>query len=76
MEITLKCFHCGTEKIVEVSEPPVFAVQLTYIANESGMLGVIDNYFGRSLVFCNEECLKAETTKSGHVRMRPIGVKK
>lgn len=72
---TLKCFHCGKEKDVCFEGNITFAFQLVQMANEAGMLGVIDNYHCRGLVFCNKDCLEAEKTKKGTIRLRPIGVK-
>lgn len=73
-ELTLKCFHCGKEKTIEVQNPPVFAIQLASWADQAGMMGVIDHAHDRSVVFCNEDCYKAELTKNGYVRLRPKGV--
>lgn len=70
---TLKCFHCGKEQEVCFEGNIAFAFQLVQMANEVGMLGVIDNYHSRGLVFCDEDCLNAEKTKKGTIRLRPIG---
>lgn len=73
--ITLKCFHCGKKQDVFYDGSISFAFQLINIANKAGMVGVVDNYHNRVVVFCNEECLNAEKTKKGTIRLRPIGVK-
>jgi len=72
----LKCFHCGKEQDVYYEGNITFAFQLVHMANKVGMLGVIDNYHARGLVFCNEECLNKEKTKKGTIRLRPIGAAK
>jgi len=38
------------------------------------MLGVVDSAHSRTVVFCNEDCLKSELTKKGTIRVKPIGV--
>lgn len=67
------CWHCRTEKEVEIPHPPQFAFELAGWATDAGMFGVIDFYHGRSLVFCNEEHANNEKTKAGHYRKRPKG---
>jgi hypothetical protein len=74
MNIQLVCWHCGKSTSAEVSQPPQFAFQLAGWANDVGMLGVLDLANSRSLVFCDDDCLKAETTKRGTLRIRPRGV--
>ena len=69
--ITLQCFHCGKEKTIEINENITFAFQLACIANQAGMYGHIDFNRGRTLVFCNEECMNAHKTKRGTIRVRP-----
>ena len=69
--ITLRCFHCGTKKDVVINGNINFGFQLASIANQAGMLGCIDLYRDRTLVFCNEECQKNHTTKKGTIKMRP-----
>lgn len=74
MRAMLKCWHCGKERCIEVSGPPQFAFEVAGWANDVGMHGVLDMKHGRSLVFCNQACAKAETTKDGSFRARPKGV--
>lgn len=74
-KITLKCFHCGVEKEVYFEGNLTWAFQLAQLANEAGMLGVVDNVHQRSVVFCNENCLESEKTKKGTIRVKPLGIK-
>jgi len=70
-KLTLVCWSCGNKKDVEVNQPPMFAFELANIANKNGMLGIIDMYHRRSLVFCNDKCKSDQMTKNGTIRVRP-----
>lgn len=69
--ITLKCFHCGKEKDVLIDGQITFGFELYNIANKAGMLGCIDLNRGRTLIFCNDQCMNAHKTKKGSIRVRP-----
>ena len=73
--IRLVCWYCGKATAAEVPKLPQFAFQVAGWANDVGMLGILDPVNSRSLVFCNDACLAAETTKRGTIRLRPRGVK-
>ena len=60
--ITLKCFHCGKEKNVLIDGQITFGFELYNIENNSGMLGCIDLNRGRTLIFCNDQCMYANKT--------------
>lgn len=70
-EITLVCWSCGKSKTILAPELPMFAFEVVNYANQAGMLGVIDHQHSRSLVFCNEKCLKDQLTKKGQIRLSP-----
>lgn len=69
-EITLKCFNCGKERDILVESLPTFSFELIKIANNSGMLGVLDLEKGRALVFCNEKCCANSKTKKGNFKIK------
>ena len=71
VKITLKCFNCGKEKEVIVNSYPAFSFELVDIADNSGMLGVLDFNRNRALVFCGEDCCNSSLTKEGVFRCRP-----
>lgn len=73
-KIKIKCFHCGKVKDITINRPICFGFELLELAKEVDMLGVIDNNYGRTIVFCNEDCLNAELTKKGTIRLRAVGV--
>lgn len=70
MKIALKCCTCGSEKEVEVMNLPQFGFELAKMAQDSGWKGAIDFNYGRVLVFCGEDCYKAQLTKAGTIRKR------
>lgn len=74
-KITLKSFHCEKVKEVYFEGNLCFAFQLANLANEAGLLGVLDRDHNRSVIFCNKECLQSELTKKGAIRIRPLRVK-
>lgn len=73
MAITLKCWSCGKKQAVE-SPKPQLGVDLAKAALSAGMHPVHDSRYGRMLVFCSEECIKEQTTKTGHIRRHPKSV--
>jgi len=70
MAFVLKCWSCGRTHIVEGANPTM-GCDLALAAGAAGMKSVIDMRYGRVLVFCNETCIKAQTTKEGFIRRRP-----
>lgn len=66
--ITLVCCTCGKEKHVYVSHRPQFAFELAAIACDAEMIGVIDSGHARALVFCSDECLNYQKTRTGGIR--------
>lgn len=74
-EITLKCCTCGTEKTV-FANPPTFGFEFYEIAKNAGFYPIIDLNFGRTLCFCDEDCMKKQLTKKGYIRKRLIHAEK
>lgn len=72
MIITLKCCTCGEEIHVEVNREPAFGFELLDIASKAGWSPAMDLNFGRTLIFCSEECYKAQLTKRGYIRKNLI----
>lgn len=75
MQTELICWHCGAKKIME-AEPFQFGYELIPLAKQVNMIACYDICRGRILIFCNEECAKAELTKNGWFRLRAKGVAK
>lgn len=71
MRAKLVCWSCGASKDVVIPHEPQFAFEVAGWANDAGMAGYIDMDYGRSLVFCNENCAKDQMTKKGRFRFRP-----
>lgn len=72
MIITLRCCTCGSAIQVEVNRAPEFSFELYDVAKQAGWKPAIDLNFGRTLVFCSDECYKAQLTKEGHIRKRLV----
>ena len=72
MVITLRCCTCGNAVQVELNRKPEFGFELYCVALKAGWKPAIDLNFGRTLVFCSDECYKAQLTKGGYIRKRLI----
>ena len=72
IQITLKCCTCGATKDVVITQSPSFGFEFYKIIQDSGWYPVLDMRYGRSLCFCDEECMKKQLTKSGSIRKRLI----
>lgn len=65
------CWVCGKQSEKTWDLKPTFGFEVAARAHEIGWIGISDTYRGRWLVLCSESCLKAATTKRGHLRARP-----
>lgn len=71
MTFEIKCWSCGKGIMVDGPQPQL-ATDLLEAANAAGMLGVIDWRYKRTLVFCDDACLKKQLTADGKsIRLRP-----
>lgn len=64
-------FPLWKRKNVLIDGQITFGFELYNIANNAGMLGCIDLNRGRTLIFCNDQCMDAHKTKKGTIRVRP-----
>lgn len=71
IDITLVCWNCGKKYYGQINQPLQFAFELADIANQAGLFGAFDFNYGRTLVFCNEECANNQKKKDGSFRLRP-----
>ena len=76
VEITLQCCTCGEKLPVVVSSEPRFGFELYEIAGNAGWKPALDMNYGRTLVFCGDDCLKKQLTKGGLFRKRLISSQK
>jgi len=76
VQIKLRCCTCGAEKDVVVNQAPTFGFEIYQVAQEAGWYPVIDMYYGRTLCFCEEACMKKQLTKAGAIRKRLISCPK
>lgn len=72
VQITLECCTCGKAIDVDISKPPVFGFELYDIAKNANWFPILDMNYGRTLIFCCEECMKKQLTKKGTIRKRLI----
>lgn len=63
-------FPLRKRKNVLIDGQITFGFELYNIANNAGMLGCIDFNRGRTLIFCNNQCMDAHKTKKGTIRVR------
>lgn len=65
---SIRCCTCGDAIQVDVKREPAFGFELYDIAKQAGWKPSVDLNFGRTLIFCSEECYKAQLTKRGYIR--------
>lgn len=68
---TLICWSCGVRRPVLMTRAPEFGFELLKAATDVGMVGYFDNYRGRALIFCTNECAQSQKTKGGNFRLHP-----
>lgn len=54
--------------IIQSNQPITTGLQLALIAADNRMLSVFDRKYGRIVLFCDQTCADAETTKAGNIR--------
>jgi hypothetical protein len=65
--ITLVCAACGKRKEVDCT-PPQLGIDFAEICKSTGFLPVMDFAQSRVVVFCSDECKKANLKKNGTLR--------
>lgn len=70
MNATLSCWTCRETAQIQVPSPPQFGFELAQWADDIGWRGIIDQGYGRALVFCSDECVGRAKTKRGQFKYR------
>ena len=65
--ITLVCAACGKRKEIDCA-PPQLGIDFAEICKSAGFVPVMDFVQGRVVVFCGDECKKANLKKNGTLR--------